>query len=727
MRHVRAPVTLGAVIAASATSVALAGSTDPQWSYYKPSNTGIPGDYVQSIFVDTGGGAWVTAYIPFWEEGGVARFDGYRWLTISNVDYPEILSPRFNDVLEDQDGVMWFASGVYGSVYSLLRYDPATDSLHRYDPDNSPMPAGQLYDIDVAPDGTIWMGLEGLVRFDPQAGTWDVWTTANGLPWAQQYPTFSSINFVAVVPGAGGGYTVWFGHNAVGVATYQDGEFFWYGDDVPPGGPVTPTGFVSRDPVDNLGNIWLMTNYGLARRAPGGTFLVTGYPPGLPTGDISTVYAFRDGRAALGTFYGNVYLYDRGWSSLGNWGSFNHTYALAEETGGAIWAGGVGGTARYEQGTWQRYRLTNTGMIGYWIEAITFDDAGNVYMNGNAAPGVGGFDILHPDGTWTNANVLTYGLGLPWPFPTDDTDALCGRAGGNLALAPTWSGLYEWDGTGYQEHLFDMPITHITEDATGRLWAAPSGWHLFRENESGLDHYDGTNSPLPAGDIGDLFPDPGAPGSVWVAAAFGLGHTDGDTWTIYPRELLGLDQYTIDQLIMCADRALDGTLWIGSGLGLFHFDPATLQYTLYDLTNAPLPSQFIHRVEVAPDGSVWISSQDLDYPYAGGLTHFDGESWTTYSQGSSPLPHNQISVLNSRAVAGGYELWIGTASEGIAIVGIQATPGDLDGDGVVGTIDFLALLSAWGPCADCGACPADLDGDCAVGITDFLILLANWG
>ena len=53
-------------------------------------------------------------------------------------------------------------------------------------------------------------------------------------------------------------------------------------------------------------------------------------------------------------------------------------------------------------------------------------------------------------------------------------------------------------------------------------------------------------------------------------------------------------------------------------------------------------------------------------------------------------------------------------------------PGDVDRDGAVGILDFLALLGAWGPCADCGACPADLDGDCQVGITDLLALLANW-
>ncbi|TDJ58376.1 MAG: hypothetical protein E2O40_01575 [Planctomycetota bacterium] len=58
-----------------------------------------------------------------------------------------------------------------------------------------------------------------------------------------------------------------------------------------------------------------------------------------------------------------------------------------------------------------------------------------------------------------------------------------------------------------------------------------------------------------------------------------------------------------------------------------------------------------------------------------------------------------------------------------------AVPSDLDGDGVVGIVDFLALLNAWGSCSDCStpqACPADFDGDCSVGILDLLILLGNW-
>ena len=54
------------------------------------------------------------------------------------------------------------------------------------------------------------------------------------------------------------------------------------------------------------------------------------------------------------------------------------------------------------------------------------------------------------------------------------------------------------------------------------------------------------------------------------------------------------------------------------------------------------------------------------------------------------------------------------------------TLGDIDGDGAVGIVDFLALLGDWGSCQN-QCCLSDLDLDGNVGITDFLILLGNWG
>ncbi|MHC4082743.1 MAG: FG-GAP-like repeat-containing protein [Planctomycetota bacterium] len=62
------------------------------------------------------------------------------------------------------------------------------------------------------------------------------------------------------------------------------------------------------------------------------------------------------------------------------------------------------------------------------------------------------------------------------------------------------------------------------------------------------------------------------------------------------------------------------------------------------------------------------------------------------------------------------------------IVGSDPVPGDIDGDGTVGILDFLELLAEWDACPPpCPpSCPADLNGDCLVNIIDFLLLLGFW-
>ncbi len=68
------------------------------------------------------------------------------------------------------------------------------------------------------------------------------------------------------------------------------------------------------------------------------------------------------------------------------------------------------------------------------------------------------------------------------------------------------------------------------------------------------------------------------------------------------------------------------------------------------------------------------------------------------------------------------------------VIGPVGSLYDLTGDGVVGILDLLDLLAAWGDCAaPCPpTCVADIatpggpGADCTVDILDFLLLLANW-
>ncbi len=106
----------------------------------------------------------------------------------------------------------------------------------------------------------------------------------------------------------------------------------------------------------------------------------------------------------------------------------------------------------------------------------------------------------------------------------------------------------------------------------------------------------------------------------------------------------------------------------------------------------------------------------------------------TGGQGVKPIPmthdgwiQRTVELAGTGALSAEVEGWIAQLTGGQQDPHSLHDPpisGDLDGDGIVGIVDFLALLQAWGTCP---GCPADLDCDGSVGITDFLALLGSWG
>jgi hypothetical protein len=685
----------------------------PTWTIYRPTNTGIPGDYVQAIYIDEQDRPHIAAYLPFWEEGGMGIRDAQdhnKWTAISNVDYPVITSPRFNDIERSPDGILWIASDG-----GLLKFNPATGptTMVRYDRGNSPMPGTQVIDIAVEPgpagsNPAVWLaiwdvsiGTGGLARFDPAANSWQVWAHPN--PNAFGYKTR-----VAIIPDASGpGFSVWFSpyNQGSGMGMYRNGVI----SVAPSSGGISPNRFASNRPVDNLGNAWIYTNQGLARRAPDNTYTIVGHPEGLTT-EVSVTFALRNGRAVLGTYYSDVFVWDGAWSWLGAWGD-EHTYCFAEDSVGRIWAGGIGGAAVYDDGHWQRHRVTNQSMLGAWPNAIDFAPDGRVFINGNAGPGVGGFNIF--DGVhWIGCNNFNYGIGPAWGLPTDDVAALAFRANGHLALGLNGpQGLVDWDGTSFNYLIpFGFDVINVEEDTLGRLWAGMYYDGGVRLVDAGgqVTLFTPGNSQLPLGENTSITVDRANPGWVWLCQPAGIAHTNGTQWQVLPREQLGLMQFSLGYFLSGMDIAPDGTWWIGSGRGLYHYFPTTGQYAVYTKLNANLPSDEIDHVRVAPDGSVWISMFDSTWPYPGGVSHLKDGTWTHYSQGSSPLPHNQIWVLETRAITGGYEMWVGTASMGIAVIKVPtqcyANCDGSSGSPVLTANDFQCFLNkfaAGDPYANC--------------------------
>ncbi len=152
-----------------------------------------------------------------------------------------------------------------------------------------------------------------------------------------------------------------------------------------------------------------------------------------------------------------------------------------------------------------------------------------------------------------------------------------------------------------------------------------------------------------------------------------------------------------------------------------------------DTGNGTLPIVDMGAYESLGGGCLAVTSQEI-------VCHADGTTFTVNIEGLNACTGGmtQLTFTASGGAVGEELCFTALVNDGGFCCSTEicvtipdctpaALPSDLDGDGIVGIEDFLALLGAWGSCSDCDTCPADLDGDCTVGILDLLILLGNWG
>jgi hypothetical protein len=171
----------------------------------------------------------------------------------------------------------------------------------------------------------------------------------------------------------------------------------------------------------------------------------------------------------------------------------------------------------------------------------------------------------------------------------------------------------------------------------------------------------------------------------------------------------------------------DGAEWIGTELAQIdtckpHACGVIRDYIVFVYSDAGSGHLLKARFS-ADDGRTWSHSIVVD-----AVDTADRISWVSFVQPADAYTDNHARFFygHARTADGGVGAMYQNSIRWIRFGPVELPDGDIDGDGIVGILDFLALVNAWGPCADCGDCPADLDGDCMVGVTDFLILLQEW-
>ena len=385
--------------------------------------------------------------------------------------------------------------------------------------------------------------------------------------------------------------------------------------------------------VDEHGNKWLATCRGLSVLSAEGVISTTYTTAnsGLPHDDVTALTMDGSGRIWVGTDGGGVAIFDGDhWQvhSQENGLAANEIATLAVDSLGRVWVsyGSAGhGASVFENDQWTTITKSPEGLASDKVMAIAGDGQGRVWF------GTWGSGVSMVEGDqWTTytkrqglASNYVWAIGAP-PLSSPTLEGM--KGGERIWFAVGVSG-----GRGRGVTVFDGETwqTYTTEDglASDTVWAIASG----RDG-----HVWFGTSPSCSGFTG--------------CAGGGVSRFDVDQgqWTTYATAQAGLASNQITAIAFDAE----GRAWVGTeGNGVSAFDGQAWQtYTVDD----GLGSNLIQDIAVDATGNVWVGAKEVlggGTFVGGGVSVFDGSSWTSYSMESTSRQGAQVTTVLTSTLA----------------------------------------------------------------------------
>jgi signal transduction histidine kinase/ligand-binding sensor domain-containing protein len=485
------------------------------------------------------------------------------------------------------------------------------------------LPQNSVYSIIQTRDGYIWFTtLDGLVQYDGvQFRVFNRGNSGGGI----RSNRFTSLH-------QSGDGTLWAGTEGDGLTRYRDGKFRTYtvSDGLPHNGV-----WAMRD--EGSAGLFVSTYSGLARLRGERFEALVGDDGASPPRciDLSTagacwyqdaagLHRFLDGQTA--TYTAEIGLPNK------------TAFRIFEDREGVTWiawsSGGVGVIKR--DGSFTSYDAT-TGLPPFAVTAMAQDHSGRLWFGT-----VGGGLLSFSDNRFVTQLEPSDNAG------TDDVRVIYEDREGTLWLGKRMSGLAKLVRQIVTVHtkadgLSGNNVYPVLEDRGGKLWVGVWGYGLSVSTGPGARF--ARHTDMPFGFATALHEDRN--GRLWVGSnRGGLGFLENDKWKEFTPQ-----RATNELSIFVIRESADGSLWWGTGSGLFRYSKGTkTHYTVRD----GLPSDDVKDILEDRLGRLWFAT-------FGGLARFEEGHFVSLTEADG-LSSNHVRTLYEDADG---TLWIGTYDGGL--------------------------------------------------------------
>ena len=575
---------------------------------------------IKALAQDPMGFVWLGA------EYGLARYDGAQATRYYvNPDDPHsLLSNYINDLLVDEDGVLWIATEI-----GLNRYRSRTDDFEQY----RPAPSGdnnRVAALAVDQENRLILAVDdGITVFDAEHNEFNP-------IWLPQPERTRNVSVQTVTVDRSN--RVWIGTRGAGAAIVDldTQTFTFFGHD-----PKVPNSIVHDDisviTQDHQGRIWFGSNTnGLSRFDPKAqTFSNFRHdsrnPDTIGSNAIWDIYVDSKGLVWIATDPGGLALYNEQEDRFQHWR--HNSYAadgissstirkIMEDADGDLWVGvfpyGLNyvnrAAAEFKN---YRHRPDQPKSLSHRAILDFFEDSDGLLWVGTEN-GLNAFDRDRQEFTRyvRNANV-------EHALKADSILSIAEDDHGNLWVG-TWSGgAHRFDKESQHFHqyapdpndptsLSNAFVWSIIHDREGRLWLGTEGGglNLYDPDTDSFRHFQyDPNIPttIDSNFIWSMLED--SRGHLWVGTSAGLNRFDPSTerFTHFAKQSDSPQAFNSDRVRSFMEDS-QGQIWIGTqDNGFFIYDPSSETFT-QPIPRTRLPAAFVTGFVEDKLGSVWVTT-----------------------------------------------------------------------------------------------------------------------